>query len=155
MGLLEKLIISEELEEPKTEFYKGIKFIIILFLIGSLLVVPKIGYTQNISDNTIKEQVTSYFKNAEGRKWSGRDIAFSEIFDVVSIEVVDKIVEEKTSTAICSITVRVKKDYLNGVEGAFEHFLGRRHGKVGETKTFNGKFIFKKYEKGWRLTNVK
>ena len=129
----------------KSDFFK--------MLVILIIVLPIIGCAGRISDDTIKSQVTNYLSSLHAAGFLGGDIPFSKFFDLVNVTVEDKMVKGKECIAICNITTSVKIDYDAGsaVDIRFRSIIGEGCGEIGEIKSKDVKFVFEKFEKGWKI----
>jgi len=111
--------------------------------------------TNSISDDVIKVQVNDYLKTLEfpmQPAFLGRNSSFTEHFEVLNIDVKDKMLKEKECTVICKITFKAKEDWSHeGAYGLFKHIVGAGSIRAGESKTNEAKFLFDKFDKGWKI----
>lgn len=106
-----------------------------------------------LSDDNAKAQVTEYIKTLQaGTGWGGV-VSYSEPFELTNVVVKDKLIKDKESIVLCEITSKCKVNWdadaigLNG----FKWLIGGNGCKVGKLIVSDFKFLFEKYEKGWKL----
>lgn len=106
----------------------------------------------DIRDEDIKSQVTDYLTTLQLPGFA-RNIPFSEFFELTNIVVNDRLIKGKECVVICNVNVKVKKNYdRNSLVAARYGFVaGPGSGTIGEIRSNNIKFMFEKYEKGWRI----
>jgi len=119
-----------------------------------VMMMALIGCSGSISDATIKTQVTDYLKSLRVMGFM-TELPYDRIFEVSNIVVKDKLIKEKENAyvVICAVTSKCKMDIETRSIGhvAFEWLIGDTGGKAGELKTHDVKFLFEKYENGWKL----
>jgi hypothetical protein len=124
----------------------------------SLIVISfLIGCSKGISDDTITQQVINYLQN-DVRLGFMSNVSFSKFFKIENVIVKDKLIKDNECIAICGISVKIKKLYAenSAVTKAYSFIVGDGRGSLGESKANDVKFLFEKYEKGWKIrSNVK
>jgi hypothetical protein len=105
-----------------------------------------------ISDSDISEQVSSYLKQDE-RDGGFSQVAFSQFFEIQKVVVKDKLIKEKECVTICNITMKVIRPYQggSGVNMAYSFLVGDGPGSAGDVRAIDVKFLFEKFESGWRI----
>jgi len=83
------------------------------------------------------------------------DVSFSEWFEIERVVVNDKLLKDKECVANCTTTVRIKKQYARGcgVTMAYNFIVGYGPGFPDRSRSANVKFLFEKYEKGWKISS--
>ena len=124
-----------------------------VFAVAALLFITGCG--AKISDSTIQAQVSDYISSLQSvvYVYPPIKIAFSEYFIIQDVEVKDKMIKDKQCVAICSVTVKVKQEFVgdSAIVGEWNWVVGDGAGVVGRTKTKDVKFVFERYEKGWKI----
>jgi hypothetical protein len=124
-----------------------------VFALTALLCISGCG--SKISDSTIQAQVSDYISSLQSVVYAFPPIkiAFSEYFVVQKVEVKDKMIKDKKCVAICHITVKVKRAFVgdSAIVGEWNWLIGDGTGVVGKTRSKDVKFIFDKYDNGWRI----
>ena len=136
----------------------GITAIIAAVFISSSLC----GCSKGPSDNVIKEQIAEFVQR-DRKGIFGGGVKFANYYELVDIVISDKLIEDKSLTVACTVTFRVKQKNewpeasrhltsLPVAAMAFDKIVGKaEQKKPGEVITNTLKFLFKRYEKGWRL----
>lgn len=138
-------------------------FILLIFLFFSACSsTPQVQETEVITpepsfDNSIVEsEVTKYYKNLE-LPWDieGSTIMLpvDDTLSVASVEIIDRLINEKDAKIIGLVTFRLKTDIIetSGNEEALSPLVGYGKKISGEEVTSEHIFTFLKYEKAWRL----
>ena len=128
------------------------KAVISLFIVSLIL-----GCSKGISDDTVNSQAINYLKN-DVRSGFMSNVSFSKWFEIENIAVKDKLIKDKECIAICNLSVKIKKNYAgsSGVTMGYGFIVGNGPGSAGQVRTADVKFLFEKYENGWKIkSNVK
>ncbi len=129
------------------------------FTIRILLVVFTLGIagcsgSLSIDNDTITSQITDYLNN-DSRDGFMSHVRFAEWFYIEDITVIDKLIkdQDKECTALVAITVSINKPFSrgSGVTDAYGFIIGNIAGQSGQVVTGEAKFLFEKYESGWRI----
>ncbi len=142
-----------------------------LLVVVTLFCLGFMGCTEkfDIADETIKAQVKDYFlsKNAVagismpsiGSNSQSKIVYFSDEFEVLSIDIVDKAIKDSHAKIVCKVKYKNKGPgaSLGGSSGSWNagSFLplitsksAPNSGDVGEGESV---FTFQKFDKGWRM----
>ncbi len=128
------------------------KRIIFSFVMSLFLIFISFGCSKSISDETVTSQVVDYLRN-DTRPGFMSDVSFSKWFKIENIAVKDKLIKDKECIVMCNISVKIKDKYAgnSGVTAGYGFIVGHGQGVVGNVRTTDVKFLFEKYEKGWKI----
>lgn len=120
-----------------------------------LVIVLVLGCGKSISDEEIKAQVTDWVLNYTNGRLSDlfAPSRFGDYFDIKDVTIKDKFVTKTECIALCAVTYQAKHSWVahSGLTISLGFIIGDGPGRAGEVRTWEMKFLFRKYEKGWRL----